>query len=343
MASNPNFPAHLDIKPSLGLSDGDASNSFDFAAQEAAIREYGIAGRVWEAAYLLNTYIENPGDVNFEPPFLTPHAGSHLSIIELGSGTGIVSAHCAERLADQPSVIITTDLPEVCPLLEKNLHKYSEPKRSSGPRLLVRPLGWGCYEHALAILDDLKNTSARTAIDAGPNLLTHIICSDLIYFPELLAPLLRSLLHLTSPPFVTRSHTADWPSVVISYKIRSLLKEAPFWSAFGLWFSYEPVLYRRAPPRQSGAAATGNGDVRAGQLTGTWDGAEDPEETAWRRFGSAGDDELFIFVARRRPDSLAWTVPTDDADLLGGVGARGDRSRKGDSTFETLLLMNMEG
>ena len=134
-----------------------------------------------------------------------------------------------------------------------------------------------------------------------------------VYFPELLAPLLRSLLQLSSPPFAGPTH----PRVVLAYKIRSLAKETQFWAAFGLWFEFAPVLARR----------------------GAGDGAR------WERFGAAGDagddGDVFVFVARRRPESLAWEVPTDDTELLGGVGARGDAQPKGDDTFETLLLMGL--
>lgn len=293
-----------------------------------------------EAAYLLNTYIEGPPNVVFDPPFLAPHDGARsLTIIELGSGTGVVSAQCAERLAGRACTIITTDLPDVCPLLEKNLCKYA---KSSGPKLLVRPLAWGNYDHAQAIWNELKALHADNNVDLalGPSILTHIICSDLVYFPELLAPLLRTLLHLTSPPFAASSDTSDHPTVVISYKIRSLSKEVPFWSAFGLWFTFEPVLSRQSPQQQPNAAATGNGGARAGEPADV--SGEEPEEESWRRFGSAGDDEIFIFVARRRPESLTWDVPADDGELLDGVGAGGTPSRKSDPTFETLLLMNME-
>ena len=51
-----------------------------------------------EAAYLLIRYIEDPPDVIFDPPFLTEDEISQpLTILELGSGTGIVAAFCAEK------------------------------------------------------------------------------------------------------------------------------------------------------------------------------------------------------------------------------------------------------
>lgn len=64
-------------------------------------------------------------------------------------------------------------------------------------------------------------------------------------------------------------------------------------------------------------------------------------EETWTRFGSADEDNLFIFVAERRPESLSWEVPHSDEDLLAGVGAWGSQTRKCDDTFEGLLLMGL--
>ena len=128
-----------------------------------------------------------------------------------------------------------------------------------------------------------------------------------VYFPELLAPLLRSLLQLTS--LLPKERT---PSLTISYKIRSLAKESRFWSAFGLWFTFRPVLIK--------------------------DRSSDSE---WRRFGSDLED-TFLFVAHRRAESFDWEVPELDDELLDGVGAHGANSRKGDDTFENLLFMTIQ-
>ncbi|CDO74663.1 hypothetical protein BN946_scf184828.g3 [Trametes cinnabarina] len=154
---------------------------------------------------------------------------------------------------------------------------------------------------------------------------THILCSDLIYFPALLAPLLRSLLHLTSPPFVDEA--SQKPAVVIlSYKMRSLVKETPFWTAFGLWFQFEPVLAKR---RRNASSKEYHGEIEEGQL--------------WTRF-SPGDptDETFVLVARRRPESLKWTIPEEDPPLLSGVGAYLSDLPKSDDQFEQLLLMGTD-
>ena len=140
-----------------------------------------------------------------------------------------------------------------------------------------------------------------------------------VYFPELFGPLLRTLIHLTSLPCLALV------KIVLSYKIRSLSKETPFWSAFGLWFSFQPVLARRrVQPIESKNAPFDDG------------------LGPWRQFEAYEDrDRTFVFVAHRRPESLAWDVPESDKELMEGVGAQDTIATKGDDTFETILFMSM--
>jgi hypothetical protein len=140
-----------------------------------------------------------------------------------------------------------------------------------------------------------------------------------IYFPDLFAPLLRTLIQLSSFPFVPLPEPqilAPEPLVLISYKVRSLVKESSFWSAFGLWFTFEPVLTR---PKSL---------------------SDGPSDNGWTRLGSH-DGPTFVFVARRRPSSFHWKVPESDEELMSGVGAWGNDTRKGDDMFETLLIMTI--
>ncbi|KAG2348034.1 hypothetical protein BDR05DRAFT_957686 [Suillus weaverae] len=316
-----NFPEELTISPLLPHDTYSTSDfwdkrqlAFGAEAQREGIETYGIAGRVWEAAYLMINYIDHPSTWQFDPPLIDKHLHKRV-FLELGSGTGIVAAKIAQAAAlSGRDLVIATDLPEVCSLLEKNLSITPKGNSANTQVTSVRPLSWGSYDHAINITRELKLVDDPSGHEHG--CITHIICSDLVYFSELLAPLLRTLLHLTSPPSVSIFETQ--PRIIISYKIRSLSKETPFWSAFGLWFSFEPVIARKIEANNS--------------LSG------------WQRFGSdiGGDGDLaFIFVARRRPESLNWMIPSEDIDLLGGVGARGTCDKKSDETFETLLLMGL--
>ena len=155
--------------------------------------------------------------------------------------------------------------------------------------------------------------------------------STKVYFPHLLPPLLRSLIHLTSLP-----PSSPQPTIIISSKIRSLPKENPFWSAFGLWFSYEPVLYRRC--RHSPSSQHGDGNYGSDCLLSNTHSNGD-SETDWARYHASSS--TYVFVARRKSTSLGWSVPEGDKDLLEGVGACGDQRRKGDDAFELMQLMSI--
>lgn len=69
-----------------------------------------------------------------------------------------------------------------------------------------------------------------------------------------------------------------------------------------------------------------------------------PEDNnnGWEWFDVGEDGEVFLFVARRKPESFSWTLPEDDVGLLEGVGAGGTQERKSDDGFELLLLMRVE-
>ncbi|KAK7682634.1 hypothetical protein QCA50_014434 [Cerrena zonata] len=165
-----------------------------------------------------------------------------------------------------------------------------------------------------------------------------------VYFPELLGPLLRSLIHLTTPPFTNEDHPELRPKVIISYKVRSLLKETPFWSAFGLWFYFEPVLYRPKPSTLKEASdlinITGT-CLSTDRSQGTREDHDEGDE--WRIYGASGDNEspTFVFVGRRRPESAFWWVPDSDEGLLAGAGAHGTDTTKSDNTFESILFLNL--
>ncbi|KAJ3778089.1 putative methyltransferase-domain-containing protein [Lentinula raphanica] len=307
--ANPNFPKNLQIRPST-FSSFAAHKLYGHNPQKRAIEKYGIAGRVWEAAYILKIYLDPPVNLSFDPP--SPYeirSSESIRAIELGSGSGMIGISIAPCLKSHlHDLLVLTDLPEVCPLLESNVKDAFGDSGSSLHDLIhVRPLAWGNVEHVQNIESDLM--AGQYSCGMGP--FTHILCSDLVYFPELLAPLLRTIIHLTSHPT-----NGTQSNILISYKIRSLSKESPFWSAFGLWFTFGPVLVRKE--------------------------YSDGTSSSWERFGTAFEGPMFIFAARRRPESLEWILPSDDSELLSGFGARGTMSPKADDTFETLLFMSLD-
>lgn len=98
--------------------------------------------------------------------------------MELGSGTGIVSATWAEQLTERNATLVVTDLPEVCPLLEQNLQQHIF--RTSALKVLVRPLTWGNSQEAMNIAVELGCLSSGSTTIPPSQYLTHIICSDLV-------------------------------------------------------------------------------------------------------------------------------------------------------------------
>ncbi|KAL5504164.1 hypothetical protein ACEPAH_8237 [Sanghuangporus vaninii] len=328
--SHPNFPHGLDIGPLV--LDNDENGSFNAEAQNRAIQRFGIAGRIWEAAELMIRYfrLSESSDWQLDPPcsIIRRKDGRDVTIMELGSGTGYVGLNLAKqlsRLGKRSDLIILTDLPDVCVLLEETLHHEKHRWMTSHPActdflpVKILPLPWGDVTEVDRLSDLLGGE--RNAM-SKPRALTHIICSDLVYFPHLLAPLLRTLLHFTSPPFSGSEHS---PEVIISYKIRSLSKETAFWSAFGLWFSFSPVSVR-------------DGTSRTSQERFDCTARESLEAQGWHVFGPEG----FLFVGVRRPQSFKWNVPESDSDLLAGIGAQNSDEPQSDDTFETLLMMQME-
>lgn len=253
---------------------------------------------------MLLQYVEAAPRWTYDPP-CSMLSGESVTVLELGAGAGTAGLATATALADERHTVVLTDLPEVCALLERN----AATSRCS-TRISVRALPWGDAEAAAAVRAEL------CARGAGP--ISHILCSDLVYFPELLAPLLRTLLDLTSADPAAE--------VIIAYKVRSLTKEQPFWAAFGSWFDFVPV-----------DCASEHGRVLFGSRAAHVSVHQLVEET------QSADGDFFLFVATRRVSTLSDTVPEDDAQLLDGRRLRNDSGgarwdSDGVDRFECLLM-----
>jgi hypothetical protein len=75
-----------------------------------------------------------------------------------------------------------------------------------------------------------SNALARLADEGlAPSI---ILASDLVYFQFLYGPLLRTLIGLTA-------RKNERVTVIFSYKVRSLVKEQPFWEAFGAFLPFQ--------------------------------------------------------------------------------------------------------
>lgn len=221
-------------------------------------------------------------------------------------GTGYAGLELAATLSPT-DVTILTDLAEVFPLLEKNAREAGRAGR--GAEVRIRPLEWGSMQDGEGVLNEASSLGG----------VTHVVCSDVVYFPPLIPLLLRTLLQLTSK---RPDEDVFTPSVevIISYKIRSYTFETPFWRAFGAWFEFRPVFVRRRE--------------RDGENE---EQPQDERWSEWTRFGTmeSGDShDYFVFVGRRRTESYAWPIPRSDEELM---------TARGDDTFETLLMLDVSG
>lgn len=121
-------------------------------------------------------------------------------MLELGSGNGYLGRLLVDWLPSGSSLILT-DLEEVVPLLQSVLSPHDRQQVVRNVKVQVQPLAWGDDDQGRRIL---RSTSSSTtaegeSIETGSGI-THILCSDLVYFPHLLEPLLRTLLVLTDTP-----------------------------------------------------------------------------------------------------------------------------------------------
>ncbi|KAF9477991.1 hypothetical protein BDN70DRAFT_74852 [Pholiota conissans] len=189
---NPNFPHNLDIHPSaIPISaqsrlQKDAPHfeaAFGSAAQEVAILQYVIAGRVWEASYAMTLYIDPPPNLDFDPPLFNAsesESSRSIAIVKLGSGSGLVASTLSTLLNPSRDYLVATNLPKVCKLLEANLMAVSLLSSNPsvrGPGVTISPVSLGNHDDALALASAFRDESTNRLTFGS---LTHTICSDLV-------------------------------------------------------------------------------------------------------------------------------------------------------------------
>lgn len=133
------------------------------------------------------------------------------TIIEIGSGTGFLSLALGPHLSSTDSLILT-DLTEVCPLLSSNLAaaqaRWKAKFKPSPAELLVRALPWGDDNALRRIVGSEDEGGEERVADV-------VLASDLVYFPFLYPPLLRTLIGLTG-----KREGKEGTTVLFSYKVR---------------------------------------------------------------------------------------------------------------------------
>lgn len=156
---------------------GESLNLVDFL-----LRILPIHCQTREASYPLLQYLGQNSDQpwEFDPPFVRTGSHAKLTILDVGAGMGIVTSKLRDTVANRDyDIVIATDLPEVCPLLEDNLQSLISDKGA----VRVRPLTWGNRNHAIEIGTELGLLSSESSISTWgreARYLTHIVCSDLV-------------------------------------------------------------------------------------------------------------------------------------------------------------------
>lgn len=168
--------------------------------------------------YLTPQPPSSPSTLYFDPPcplFAEPTSSPQprRTIIEIGSGTGYLSIALAPHLAASDSLVLT-DLEEVGPLLSSNLDtaksRWTAQGRPVKAEVLVRSLPWGDEAALRKLVGREEEGGEGKQADV-------VLASDLVYFPFLYPPLLRTLLGLTG-----MREGKEPTQVLFSYKVRRM-------------------------------------------------------------------------------------------------------------------------
>ncbi|KDO30248.1 hypothetical protein SPRG_19800 [Saprolegnia parasitica CBS 223.65] len=122
----------------------------------------GIAGKLWDSALILTTYLSRHQTVL-----------SRKRVLEVGSGLGLVGMVCARLGA---AAVTLTDMDEVVPMLQYNLQLNALEAIAS-----AAPLCWGTSSSHLSPPFEV------------------VVMSDVVYDPAGYAPLVQTLLDVTTP------------------------------------------------------------------------------------------------------------------------------------------------
>ena len=317
---------------------------------------FGYCKYVREAAPYLASYLQpsnGPRTGNawlFDPPCslfdVNVHQVNNNSlkpasvILELGSGNGYLGINHLAPVLVPNTTLILTDLNHVIPLLSSNVSRSSasllqdRDKERKPVHIQVQALEWGDNTHLEQLQGQLRKDKKQ---------LSHILCSDLVYFPNLFEPLLKTLLWLTDHPedgpkieiimgckfkpsdALSRLISGDTEKAISADKIRSLTKETPFWESFGVYFDLWPVIRRRSECAHNASEAHALYDDDYLAIS------EDSQEA--ENENGTNEDTIFIFLAHRKSGTgtdmaLAGRLSTV-AGLLDGK----------DGQFEELLML----
>ncbi|POO02533.1 Lysine methyltransferase [Trema orientale] len=203
--------------------------SVDAALVIRQLPSEGLSFQLWPAATTLVTLLDDhrrdPSKSPLSPILSASSDGPDrvpLSILELGSGTGLVGIAAAVTLG---AIVTVTDLPHVIPNLQFNVDANSAALTANGGTVTVAPLRWG-------EAGDVELIGREFDV---------ILASDVVYHDHLYEPLLQTLYLLLGGRETT--------SFVMAH-LRRWKKDSAFFKKAKKAFNVE-VLYEDSPSEGS--------------------------------------------------------------------------------------------
>lgn len=147
----------------------------------------GVSRSTWEAAHVMGEWIES------HPELVS---GDKLRVLELGSGTGLGGTHIAAYLKSR-GVEFELTMTDICEKSLKVIERNLKNNKIEHP-VTVQQFEWGIHKEGPSELID-----ARFRQEGFP--MQHegafdlVICSDVVYLPECVEPLLDSIKYFLKP------------------------------------------------------------------------------------------------------------------------------------------------
>ncbi|EAU90214.2 hypothetical protein CC1G_05752 [Coprinopsis cinerea okayama7 len=145
---------------------------------------------VWKASIDFARYVLQRHRFPSEQSLFNYERLKECHVLELGSGTGILSILLSPLVAKYT----VTDIEALVPLIQKNINK-NFPSDTSRPNISAEPLDWIAL-HSSTPAQRAKLFSNDPPVDL-------ILVVDCIYHPSLIPPLLSTIDHVTIPDRTT--------------------------------------------------------------------------------------------------------------------------------------------
>ena len=129
----------------------DGHLPLDLVIREPALVGDSLGLKTWGSSYLLAQQLRPMKD-RFPPRLFAPP--SRVSVLELGSGTGLLGLAAA---ATWQADVVLSDLPEIMPNLEFNAEANRAAIRSAGGSIRTGAFQWGGPPETIDLLFSAKN------------------------------------------------------------------------------------------------------------------------------------------------------------------------------------------